>query len=90
MKPEIISESFRVHFPDGESKDYMKSATTEFRWSLTPSGDLLLFYVEKHALFSGAIVKDERHAAFARGAWTKVEILETETEVVDESVIKVD
>jgi hypothetical protein len=56
----------------------MKQENSEYRWSLTPSGDLLLFYVEKHALISNAIVRDQRHAAYARGAWTKVEILEDE------------
>jgi hypothetical protein len=80
MTPEIISESFRVHFPDGEPQDFIKGENFEYRWSLTPSGDLLLFYVEKHALISNAIVRDQRHAAYARGAWTKVEILEEEEE----------
>jgi hypothetical protein len=82
MQPEIISESFRIHYPDGTSEDFMKTDTSEFRWSLTPSGDLLVFYVEKHKLFSSAIIKDERRFALARGSWSKVEVLETE--VVEE------
>lgn len=72
MNKEIISQAFTVNYKNGDSKHFPKDETSEYRWSLTPSGDLLVYYVEKHSLISNAVIKDERIGAWAAGIWTSV------------------
>ncbi len=77
----VICESFRVHFSDGRKpKDFLKGENSEYQWSLTPSGDLLVYYKEYHATFELAAIRDERSAAYATGVWSEIEILKTEEE----------
>ena len=70
---EVISDSFIVHFHDGESKEFIKGNSIEYIWSLTPAGDLLLYKKEYHKTFISAAIKDERIAAYAAGVWSEVE-----------------
>lgn len=72
MQKEIISQSFTIHFANGDEKHFPKTDTSEYRWSLTPSGDMLVYYVEKHGVISNAIIKDERVFAWAAGVWSAV------------------
>lgn len=78
MKPEVIMEPFTVTFSNGDSKYYPKTKTEEYQWSLTPSGDLLIYYTEKHAMLHAAIIKDQRIEAHAKGTWKKVQVEQRE------------
>jgi len=86
MNQKIISQSFEIYFEDGTSKKFLKKVNAdgkdlaEYRWSLTPSGDMLIYYVEYHHLLSAAVLKDERIHAYAAGVWTKVDILPDEVD----------
>lgn len=83
--PEIISESFRVHLEAGPSVDYMKEGQSEYIWRTDPAGTLYIYNKEYHKTFTTAVIKDQRVAAYARGHWLWVEVLETITEVEDET-----
>lgn len=87
MKPEVIMKPFTVHFKNGDSKHYPKTDTEEYQWSLTPSGDLLIYYSEKHAMLAAHIIKDQRTEAHASGTWTKVIVEMEEKENVSDSKI---
>ncbi len=84
MDREVISESFRVYFKDGCEQDFLKKGQIEYIWSLTPAGDLLIYLKEKHKTISMAFIRDERHAAYAAGTWTRVQVLETKKEIVED------
>ena len=85
MQQEVICDSFQVIFRDGTVRQFMKTETSEFQWSLTPSGDLLIYYKEYHKKFTMAAIKDQRIAAFGSGVWAEVEILPEEEKEEDDS-----
>jgi hypothetical protein len=62
----------------GEVREYLKEENSEYQWSLTPSGDLLIYYKEFHKQFTMAAIKDQRIAAFGAGVWAEVEIIPSE------------
>jgi hypothetical protein len=86
--PEIISESFRVHFykeTGMEPRDFVKVDNAEYIWRSDPAGTLYIYNKEYHATFTTAVIKDQRIAAYPQGTWMWVEVLETITEVEDET-----
>ena len=86
MQKEVISESFRVLVKDHDSDlmmgtkwvDFIKKDNIEYLWSLTPAGDLLIYLKEMHGTLAMAAIRDERHSAYAKGEWFKVEVLQSE------------
>lgn len=85
VEREIISESFRVHFMTGMSslagfRDFKKEGTTEYIWRTDPAGTLYVYNKEYHKTFTTAVIKDQRVAAYPRGQWAWVEVLETTTD----------
>ena len=77
---EVICESFEVKFANGETRAFMKGDDSEYQWSLTPSGDLLIYYKEFHKTFTMAAIKDQRIAAYGTGVWSEVVVLSTDEE----------
>ncbi len=75
-KVEVISESFKVKFADGETKEFIKTDEIEYQWSTAPCGSLFIYKKTLHAMFSSAVIKDQRLGCYARGIWEEVEVLE--------------
>lgn len=69
---DVDSPSFIVEHIDGEEDKYLNNTTDQYHWSLTPSGDLLIYYKEMHHMFTAAVLKDERIQAHAAGTWRTI------------------
>jgi len=72
MNQDIDSPSFIVEFMDGREDKYLNNSTTQYHWSITPNGDLLIWYKQMHHMFSAAVVKDERIKAHAASTWRTI------------------
>jgi len=69
---DVESPSFEVFYMDGSKEVFLNNVTTRYHWSLTPSGDLLIYKKILHAMFASAMIKDERIAAHASGTWKTI------------------
>ncbi len=70
---DVDSPSFIITYKDKRpEKKYLNNSTEQYHWSLTPSGDLLVYYKQMHHMFTAAVLKDERIVAHANGVWRDV------------------
>jgi hypothetical protein len=87
MNKAVEAHPFTLVLANGDVLEYPKTESEEYHWSLTPSGDLLIYRKTIHAQFS-AVIADERIKAIAAGHWVSVDVIEEEETVnVDTAII---